>query len=157
MPGQIDKVNINNKLFDWGSQELSFDNNILTGYTSITFDEKRERTKGWGAGRSRKPRGRTQGKYTPGSVKIKMYLDTWAALMKWAAARAGSTSYGDAEFPGLLQYVESGFETHVVKFEAMTIVGPAGGGEESPDPHMIEIEFDVMGITRDGLTLYAAS
>jgi hypothetical protein len=159
MPGQIDKVNINGNLFDFGSQELTFDNNIITGYTSITYGgEKRARTKGYGAGRARKPRGRTSGKYTPPDIKIKFYLDSWAKVMAWAAARSpDGKSYGDAEFPAMLQYVEPGLDTHVVKFERMAIVEVGGDGEDADDPNMIEIGLDVMSCERDGLTLYNSS
>lgn len=158
MPGQIDTVNINGNLFDFGSQELTFDNNTINGYTSITYGgEKRARTKGYGAGRSRRPRGRTGGKYTPPDVKIKFYLDSWAKVMAWAAAKsADGKSYGDAVFPAMLQFVEPGFNTHVVKFDRMSIVEVGGDGEDNDDPNMIEIGFDCMGCERDGLTLYTS-
>lgn len=159
MPGQIDKVNINGNLFDFGSQELTFDNDVIVGYTSVSYSgEKRTRTKGYGAGRSRKPRGRSGGKYEPPAVKIKFYLDSWAKVMAWAAARSpDGKSYGNVEFPAMLQFVEPGLDTHVVKFERMCIVEVGGEGEENPDPNMIEIGFDVMSVERDGLTLYDSS
>jgi hypothetical protein len=156
MAGQIDKVNVNGNLVDWNSQEFKLGGDVLTGYTELSWDHKRPRTKGYGAGRNRGPRGRSGGKYETSNVKAKMYADSANALRKWAAAKApDGVTYTDAVFPGVYQEVEPGFDTHVTVFEQMCIESISKSASEGGDPNMVDVEFSVMRIIEDGLSMFS--
>ena len=66
----IDDLRVNGNLIGWGSHILKMDGERIYGITSIGFDQKRERSYGYGMTRAHAPSGRTGGKYTPGAVKM---------------------------------------------------------------------------------------
>jgi hypothetical protein len=149
-----DEVRINGKLFSWTSVIFKIDGVRVYGVTAIEWSQKRERVKSRGQNKAGRPRGRTGGLYTPENLKTTFHKDTAAAQRKSLAQKAGSDSYGDAEVPIYLQYVE-GTKTTTVEFEECTVAGDGGKSEESAEPDKEDWEWDTMGIKVDGKTLYA--
>lgn len=152
--GDIDKVNINGKLIAWQDVDLRFGGDGFHGFTSITYGASRDRPVAHGQGRSGKPRGRGAGKVSYDNVKIKGFHDSIQRLRAFAAARAGTTSYGDGEFPGVLQYLDpdSG-DPIVIKWEGLAIVKDSSSAEEGDAPLQEELELQPLDQTSNGLTI----
>ena len=157
MAAEINTLNINGKLVSWSHVRLTFAGDLFTGFTSISWDQKRERVFGYGATKAHGPIGVSEGKYTPGAVKIKGHVHAIAQLRKWWADRAeDGKSYGDtAPLLGQLQWdLGTGAEEQVVEFRNLTWREESNSAEENPDPEMEEITLQPEFILRNGLTLY---
>jgi hypothetical protein len=159
-----DKVRINGNQYDFGSTSLKIGDEPIYGYTVANWSQKRERTKGYGAGKHRTPSGRTRGKYTTEPVKFTFRRDTVSQIKLMLAALASDgQSYGNAEVPIVFQYVEdeSNQDPVLVEFFDAAFASEASASEEEGGPDMVEVEFDVMRIdeTINGkkLTLYDAT
>jgi hypothetical protein len=152
-----DDLRVNGNLIAWGSHILKINGNRWFGITGISWDQKRERAYGWGMARSHAPSGRTPGKYTPGALKTTLWKHTAGALRAYLASLVeDGRSYGNAEVPIFLQYVE-GSKTFTYEFEEATTVGENCSDEENADPNKEEWEWSLMRIRSDGLTLYDSS
>lgn len=153
-----DQIRINGNIVSWGSITLRIDDEIFTGFTSLSYADKRERTKVYGMGKHHAPRARTRGKYSIEPVKLKGPKSTIHALRtKLASKSQDGNSYGDWEFPINAQYVEPGEPAMYVDIERCVYVGTSSSEEENPDPLMEEIEIDAMSIRRNGQTLFDGS
>lgn len=153
-----DDLRINNNQHSWGSIILKCYSERFTGFTGISFSDKRERVKAYGMTRHHAPRGRSRGKYTIEPVKLTGWKGSIAALRAGLAAlSADGISYGDVEFQIVLQYVESGENPLTVEIDRCVWSSNSASDEESPDPLKEEIEIDAMLIRRNGLVLYDAS
>jgi hypothetical protein len=152
-----DQIRVNGNILSYGSLKATIASEIFTGFTSVGWDHKRERTKVHGMSPDQGPRARTRGKYTPGPVKLKGPKSTMQAL-KAALADLSSDgfSYGDVEFPMVLQGIEAE-ESFVVEFERCTFTGTSSTFEEGAEGLMEECELDVMYIYEDGLQLWGAA
>ncbi len=151
-----DLIRVNGKVFDWGSCILKIGGVRYEGVTSIKYDQKRDRAKVYGMGRDRAPLGRTGGKYEAGDCTMAMYRSTAQSLRDWAALRAGDgLSYGDAEFPIVVQMVETGLAPITDELLKACIISDAGGGEENPDPLKEDVVFQVLKMKRNGKTLWS--
>jgi hypothetical protein len=153
-----DLIRVNGNQLSWGSIVLKLDQDVFTGFTGISFADKRERVKAYGMGRHHAPRGRSRGKYTVEAVKLTGWKKSIALFRKQLAARSpDSKSYGDVEFQIVVQYTEPGDDTELtVSIERCVWTGNSSSDEESPDPLKEEIEIDAMLIRRDGLVLFDA-
>jgi hypothetical protein len=152
-----DDLRVNGHLIAWGSHILKINGTRWFGITGISWDEKRERSFGWGMARSHAPSGRTPGKYTPGALKTTAWRHTAGALREYLASLVDdSRSYGNAIVPIFLQYVE-GSKVFTVEFEDAAPTGITVSDEENADPNKEEWEWSVMRIRNDGLTLYDSS
>lgn len=158
-----DLVRINGNQFDQGSTELKVANIPIYGFTAISWSQKRERVKSVTAGKDRRPKGRTRGKYTTESLKMTVRRDTASAIKLILAERAaGGESYGDVDdTPIVLQYIEdeSNQKPVTVEFQQCALISDGGSSEED-GPDMVEIEWDYMWLdeTIDGkkVTLYSS-
>ena len=104
-----DQIRVNGNQLSWGSIILKLDQDVFTGFTSISFADKRERVKAYGQGRHHAPRGRSRGKYTIEPVKLTGWKDSVQIFRTQLAARSpDGKSYGDVEFQIIVQYVEIG-------------------------------------------------
>ncbi len=153
-----DPLRINQNQHSWGSLILKVDSDRYTGFTGISFSDKRERVKAYGMTRHHAPRGRSRGKYVIDPVKLTGWKGSVAALRAGLAARADDgISYGDVEFQIVLQYIESGEVPLTVEIDRCVWVSNSTSDDESPDPLKEEIEIDAMLIRRNGLVLFDAS
>lgn len=153
-----DKVRIQGNQYDFASTSCKFDGEPIYGYKAISWSQKRERKKAYGAGKHAAPRGRSRGTYSA-EAKITLWRDTYTELCKALAAKAAdATSFGDVEFPIVLQYVEdeSNQDPVTVEFLDVVIGGEDSSSEESGDPDSVEVTLDVMRIKVNGLTLYSS-
>jgi hypothetical protein len=150
-----DDLRINNNQHSWGSIILKIDDERFTGFTSISFADKRERVKAYGMGRHQAPRGRSRGKYTVEPVKLGGWKSSVAALRTSLALRsADGRSYGDVQFQIVVQYIEVGEIPLTVEIDRCVYVGNTSSDEEGADNLKEEIEIDAMLIRRNGLTLF---
>jgi hypothetical protein len=154
-----DLIRVNGNQMSWGSILLKLDQDVFTGFTGISFSDKRERVKAYGMGRHHAPRGRSRGKYTVDPVKLTGWKKSIHIFRAQLAARAkDSKSYGDVEFQIVVQYVEEGDDPALtVVIERCVWSGNSSTDEESADPLKEEIEIDAMLIRRDDLVLFDAS
>lgn len=153
-----DPIRVNGNQHSWGSIILKLDNERMTGFTGITFSDKRERVKAYGMGRHHAPIGRSRGKYTVELVKLTGWKGAIQILRASLAARSvGGKSYGDIEFQIVVQYIETGESPITVDIDRCVIAENSTSDEESPDPLKEEISIDPMLIRRNGLVLFDAS
>jgi hypothetical protein len=150
-----DSVRINGNQHSWASSSFKLDGQLKFGIKSISWENKRERSKVYGMGAWYGPRGRTSGKYTPGPLKITCFTSTAQDIrQQFAAASSSGASYGDAELPAVLQFVESNDTPVTVEFERCCLTSDPGKAEESPDATEVEMELDIMGVIVNGQVLY---
>src|SRR5262245_32419230 len=94
-----DQYRINGNALSWASITLRVGDEVLTGFTGLTYADKRERTFVYGMGKHHAPRARTRGKYSVEPVKLKGPKSTMHALRtKLASLSPDGNSYGDYEF-----------------------------------------------------------
>lgn len=153
-----DDIRVNGNQHSWGSIILKVDSERYTGFTSISFADKRERVKAYGMTKHHAPRGRSRGKYTIEPIKLVGWKASVAALRAALAALSSDRiSYGDVEFQIVCQYVDTGELPLTVEIDRCVISGNSSSDEESADPLKEELEIDGMLIRRNGLVLFDAS
>lgn len=156
-----DLIRVNRNQLSWGSIVLKLDQEVFTGFTAISFSDKRERVKAYGMGRHHAPRGRSRGKYTVDPVKLTGWKDSVQLFRVQLAARApDQSSYGDVEFQIVVTYSEGVGNDDApltVMIERCVWAANSTSDEENPDPLKEEIEIDAMLIRRNGLVLFDAS
>src|SRR6478609_2010833 len=150
-----DQIRVNGNICSWGSITLRVLDEVFTGFTGLTYADKRERTKVYGMGKHHAPRARTRGKYSIEPVKLKGPKSTMHALrVKLASLSPDGNSYGDTLFHINAQYIEEFEPEMYVDIERCVYVGTSSSEEENPDPLMEEIEIDAMAIRRNGMTQF---
>jgi len=150
-----DRIRVNGNIHSWGSITVKFDGDTYYGFNSITYADKRTRTKAYGMGAHHAPRGRSRGKYEIDPVKLggpKETIDDLRAAL--AAKSADGISYGDVEFQIVVLYDETQSRTLIVNIDDCVITGNSSSEEENPDPLKEEIEIDAMRIRRNGRVLW---
>lgn len=153
-----DDIRVNGNQISWGSIILKLDSERFTGFTSISFSDKRERVKAYGMTKHHAPRGRSRGKYTIEPVKLVGWKGSVAAFRAALALRANDQiSYGDVEFQIVVQYVDTGELPLTVEIDRCVWTSNSSSDEESADPLKEEIEIDGMLIRRNGLVLFDAT
>lgn len=153
-----DAIRVNDNQLSWGSITCKIDGDTFYGFTSVSYNDKRERTKAYGMGRHQAPRGRSRGKYTVEPVKLVGAKSSVAELRQALAARAkDGRSYGDVEFQIVLTYFETDEVPITVVIERCVWVSSSSTDEEGAETLKEEIEIDAMGISRNGLVLYDSS
>lgn len=153
-----DKTRINGNQYSWGSIIFKLDGERFTGFTAIAYSDKRERVKAYGMGRHHAPRGRSSGKYIPDNVKVTGWKSSVQALREGLAARSSDgISYGNVEFQGLVQYIESDEGEMSVELDRLVWAANNAADDEQPDPLKEDFELDCMLIRRNGLVLFDAS
>lgn len=150
-----DAIKVNNNQFSWGSIIAKFGGSRFTGFTGVSFSDKRERVKAYGMGRHHAPRGRSRGKYTIEPVKVTGWKASVQKLREELALRAtNGRSYGDVSFQLIVQYIDTGENDINVEIDGCVWMSNTTSDEESPDPLKEEFELDAMLIRRNGLVLF---
>lgn len=159
MAATINTLNINGKLVSWSHTRLVLDGDLFTGFSSITWDETRERAMGYAPTKDHGPVGWSEGKYTPGDLKIKGPVHAIAELRAWWAAKADDgRSYGDVILNNAqLQWdLGEGTAEQRVEWESIVWTGNSNDNSESSDPREEEITLKFLRARRNGLTLYSS-
>lgn len=150
-----DQTRINGNVHSWSSVIMKAGNEVWTGFTAISYGDALERVKAYGMGRSHKPLGRTAGKYTVEPVVVTGYKHTMQQMREWLAAQASDgRSYATVEVQFVIQFFESDLAPITVELDRCMWSKNAEKAEENPDPLKEDVEFDCMGIRRNGATLY---
>jgi hypothetical protein len=152
-----DHIRVNGNQVSWGSIVMKAGGQLYTGFTSISYADKRERVMAYGMGRHQAPRGRSRGKYTVEPVKLTGWKASVATLRKALSALSLTGSFGDAEFEIVVTYSELDEPPMLVQLERCVITGLSSSEEENPDPLKEEIEISCMKIYRDSQTLFDGS
>src|ERR1044072_2579983 len=142
-----DSIRVNNNMYSWGSLIFRVAGERYSGFTGITFADKRERVKGYSMARHHAPYGRSSGKYSVDPVKVTGWTASVQALRQAIAALSpDGLSYGDVQFQGLLQYIEPDETEITVEFDRLVWSSNSASVEEAPDPLKEEFELDAMFI-----------
>ena len=150
-----DSIRVNGNQLSWGSITLKVLGEAFTGFTAISYSDKRERVKAYGMGRAQAPRGRSRGKYTADNAKITGWKDSVSALREFLASKSDNgANYGDVTFQIVIQYVEDDETPQTVELCDCVWAANNTSEDESPDPLKEDFEADVMFIRRNGMTLY---
>jgi hypothetical protein len=150
-----DQLRVNGNIVSYGSIKAKIDSDLFVGFTSIGFAHKRERTFVYGMTPDQAPRARTRGKYTAEPIKLKGPKSTFQAMRQALAAKSGDgRSYGDVEFPVVLQLIEQE-ESHTIEFDRCVFTGASNSFEEGAEALMEEVELSCFHIIEDGLTLFS--
>jgi hypothetical protein len=150
-----DAIRVNGNIFSWGSIILKINNERFYGFNSVTYADKRERTKGYGMGKHHAPRSRSRGKYSADNTKLggpKSTIQAFRAML--AAQSSDGKSYGDVEFQISVQYIEQDETPITVSIEGCVWAGNSTTDEENAEQLKEEIEVDVMIIRRNTLVLF---
>ena len=150
-----DDVRVAGRLYSFASVQLKINDKIYYGYHEIDWDEERARGKKRGSGRSQVPRGKTAGQYNPGTLKITFDADSVLALITDLASLASDgKSYGNAEFPVVVQRVEDGRDPVTDEFGEVTVSKITGKETESEEPDTQDVEFDFNWHKTNGMSLF---
>jgi hypothetical protein len=152
-----DQVRINGNAVSWGSIKLKAADEIFSGFNSVSWEHKRTRTYLYGMAQAQTPRARSRGKYEPGAVKLGGPKDSILALKKRLAQLSpNGKNYGDVVFQIIVEFVEEGNESQLVRIEDCVIVGVTSSHEESADPLKDELEISCMRIVENSMTLFTS-
>lgn len=156
--GQFDDpIRVNGNAVSWGDIVLKIAEARFTGFTSISFGDRRTRVKGYGLNKHHAPYNRSRGKYEIDPVKLVGWKESVRNLRAFLASHAGDgASYGDVEFQIVVSYVDLNMVPTTVIIQKCVWASNSTSDEESPDPLKEEIEIDAMWIERDGLVLFDA-
>jgi len=151
-----DQVTINGSQMSWASLTVRVHGMLLSGFTALSYDDKREQALLWGAGHAQTPRGKTSGQYTPGVCKITGYVSTTQEMRALLAKLSPSgSSYGGVEFQVVAQFIELGSEeAQTAVLGRCTWVSNSASFQQGTDGLVEDVEFQPMWITRNGLSLY---
>jgi hypothetical protein len=152
-----DATRINGKQISWPSLKLTIGGESFTGVTSIGYADSLEVVKAYGMGRSHGPRGRSAGKYSVEPLTMTVWASTAQAIRALLAEQSPTGAIGGAVVPIVLQYVEPDDTTITVEFEDARYTKATIANEEGADALSEDLEFDVMRIRRNGLTLFDES
>lgn len=147
---------IHGKTFDAGSTILTIGGEKYEGWKSIKGGQKRTRVKAGGISRARRARVRTAGMYEAEDLVISMLKSSAQDLRDDLCRVSGSRSYGDAEVTIVMQFVEDGVRTVVETYEQCAMVSDGTTVDDNADPLYEDVTFSVMGVRRNGKTLYSA-
>src|SRR5262245_2658497 len=150
-----DQYTINGNQYGWASIICKAYDEVWSGFTGITYGDKRERVLAYGMGRHHAPRGRSPGKYTPDNVKLTGWKKSVEEFLAGLARQApDQRSFGDVEFQITTQFVEDSEGSITVVHERCVVVGLNTSHDESPDPLKDEIEIQPMRMRRNDLVLF---
>lgn len=149
-----DELRINGVSHSWGSSKFTLDGENYTGITSISYGDALEVEKGYGMGRAQKPRARSRGKYTPDNLVIKAQRSTAQAILDQLYQTSGNRGAGLAEVPIVIQFIENEETPITIEIEDARLVKYSASDEEGPAILTDDLEFDVMAIRRNGVTLF---
>jgi hypothetical protein len=150
-----DQVRVQGRLFSWASVIFKINGVRYFGVTSVSWDQSRERTLGYGQNKSGRPRGKTSGKYVCPVLKVKMFTDTAIQLRKDLATLApDGKSYGEVENIPITNQVSEGGINSTAEFLKCSVGKETPAFDESGEPTQEEWEFTTEGVITDGLSLF---
>lgn len=153
-----DQVRIQGNVHSWGSIIVKIDGERFTGFSSISYSDKRERVYQWGMGQHQAPRGRSRGKYTPGACKLGGPPSSIQILREALSDKApDQASYGNVSFEVVVQYIDVGEKPIQIVLQDCVWISNDTSNEEGADPLKEEFEFMPMLITRNGVILADAT
>jgi hypothetical protein len=152
----LERVNLNP--FSWSSLIYTINGEQIFGVTSIATGWKRERSDGYGMGRSHAPRTYTAGKVSYEPLKLKVYSDTVETIRNYYASfAADNISFTEPRLDHMIQYVESEtFADKSIRLENVAWVTETISHDEGPDALMSEIEFKYLRAYINGLPTFNA-
>lgn len=156
----INTVNIQGKLVSSSHSRLIIDGDRFTGFTSISWDEKREDVLGYAATPDAAPIGYSDGQYTPGELKIKGPVHAINQLRAWWAAKAADgRSYGMVIIPSAtLEWdLGEGMPEQSAEWIDIRWQSNSNTNERNNDPKEEEIALKFRLCKRNGMTLYNSS
>lgn len=140
---------INGNSYSWSSIKLLFGSEEVDFLGSITFGEKRTRSKGYGLGRAHRPTRRSAGKYETDAMKLKGFVGGMSMARAFLCQYAiDGRSYGDVIFDVSVQLIESNETPIDVFIEGAVWSTNNDDYQEGPDLLQTDVEFDIMGIRR---------
>ena len=152
-----DEIRVNGNLVSWSSYIFTLGTERYVGLREITYSDELEGVEPKpGMGRSHKGLGRPAGKYKVDPLKIKVFAHTAKAIRRDIQAVSSDGSLGTPELPAILQYVEAGSDDQqsTVEFVQCRLVKPGTiTVAEDADAKEEELEFSIMEIIRDGVSL----
>jgi hypothetical protein len=148
----LERVDLNP--FSWSSLIYTINGQEIFGCTGLSYGWKRERTDGYGMGRSHAPRAITAGKVSFEPLKVKLYADSVEAVRDYYALFSPDRrSFTEPRLNHSIQYVESEtFNDKHLLFEGAMWVTETGSHDEGPDPLVVEVEFKIMRLWINGKT-----
>jgi hypothetical protein len=150
-----DNFRVNGKQISWPDVICKVAGKEFVGLSGVSYGQKRERVKAYGMGRHYAPRGRTRGKYSADNPKLTFYKGSGQKFLDLLASLApDGVSYGNVEFPMVIQYVADDESPIQIEFLDCCVAAETATDDESPDPSKDEIELDVMKILRNGKSLF---
>lgn len=153
-----DVLRINNTVHSWNSTLCNIAGAPFNGLLSVDWGHSRKRKKVFGMRRDGRPLGRTAGKYEPKDVVITMLDDSWDVLST-ILTTLGLGSFGDAEFPILIQTFEPGIPLAgappvlTLSLIDCAVTDVEESRAEGIDEVVRKITLDVMQIIENGKTL----
>lgn len=152
-----DGITVNGVDYSWGSITFKCNGAVFTGFTKISYGDKRTRSVGYGAGKHHAPTRRSSGKYEVDPSKVTGYKDDTQCLREWLAQQsADGVSYGNVEFQGVIQF-EDGPKLRQVDLVDLVWFEDSSSHDEGPDLLMEEFSLSPMRILRDGVCLFDAT
>ena len=152
----VDKERIVGPALSWASWTIRVKGHEFYGVKKMSFGQKRERAKIWGTGRSRKPRGRTSGKYSA-TAKMTIERGSFNDFIAFLATFAeDGVSYGNVPFDVVGQQMENGNSTPSDYQAIECYIGDENFDEDgdSIEGSTDEIELDIVEVIKNGKTLY---
>lgn len=149
-----DRVRINGIAHSWGSVKLRISGERFFGVTSISYGDKITTSFGYGMGAAHRPRSQSRGKYEPSEISMKVETATAQLIRNMMANRGNGVSYGIAQVPIVLQYLEPSDLPVTIKFDKCRLVEDTSSDEEGSDVMTVELKWTTFGVTRNGKTLY---
>lgn len=151
----VDRERILGNALSWGSYILKCKGQEIHGACKFSVGQKRERSKVYGTGRARRPRGRTGGKYSA-ECKIQLYRGTMNDWILFLAQFADDgISYGNVPFDLYVLQVETDETPSEYQVNDCLIASENFDDDgEAIDPSKDDIELDVIDVIKNGKTLY---
>ena len=133
----------------------------LSGFTKVSYKEKRERKLVYGSTQDGKPLGITDGKYSIESLSLEMLRQTWDALTDYACSQTGTPSYGDWIFTLTIQVYNPRLSAIVTPITDVISgvrlgVGVEKAHQEGIDELIVACECIAEFATEDGKQLWTA-
>lgn len=138
----------------WGSAIFKIGDDRINGIVKFGYGDKRTHAKGYGAGRHHAPSRRSPGKYEVDACTTEVYKETAQAIReRLAAASSDGRTTGNTLVQIELIATEPAMANLHVTLHDAVLTGDKSDHSEGPEGLMDALEWDVMYIDRDGLTL----
>jgi hypothetical protein len=138
----FEQIRVNGARYSWTSVIARVDDEDMSGlFSTLDYEQKRERKVVKGATRGRAPLGKTGGQYNAEPIALTAMRDGALAMKKYLAAKGGGTSYGRVEFTMQLQLVEENNDVVTVTMRRCHIVGSKDAHSEGVDGLTTELSI----------------